>query len=247
MKQSENIGFGTAAIGRPTYINIKEDVAVRPFSLPEFKKSGLQVLEEAYKEGVRFFDTSPGYGMAEQLLLDWVVKKNDPSITVSTKWGYTYVANFNPDAKIHEVKEHSLDKLDSQWDNAKLLLPYLKVLQIHSATFETGVLENNAILKRLHQLKKENGLVIGLTTTGSNQFAVLEKSLMIKVEGEKLFQSFQGTFNILDQNLISLKDQLSKIEGPFIIKEALANGRLISNTNYSHYNNFYKLMNSLAE
>ena len=247
MKSSKNIGFGTAAIGRPMYINIKHDVKAVPFSLQEFKEQGELVLEDAYNKGVRYFDTSPGYGLAEQLLLEWLTKKNDPSITVSTKWGYTYVANFNPKAKQHEIKEHSLENLNKQWMYSKMLLPYLKVYQIHSATLETGVLENQGILERLHQLKKEKGLIIGLTTTGANQVEVLEKALMIEVDGERLFQSFQCTFNILDQSIFSLKEELSCIAGPFIIKEAMANGRLIPNTNYSGYNNLYRFMNSLAE
>jgi aryl-alcohol dehydrogenase-like predicted oxidoreductase len=247
MKQSKNIGFGTAAIGRPTYINIKQDEKELPFSLPRFWRNGMQVLEDAYKMGIRHFDTAPGYGLAEQLLLEWLEKKNDPSITVSTKWGYSYVANFDPNAKRHEIKEHSLEKLNEQWQYSKKLLPYLKVYQIHSATFDTGVLENEAILKRLHQLKIENGLIIGLTTTGTNQVEVLKKALTIEVESEQLFQSFQCTFNVLDQSIMCLKEELSNIEGPFIIKEALANGRLIPNTNYFGYSDLYKFMLSLAE
>jgi aryl-alcohol dehydrogenase-like predicted oxidoreductase len=247
MKQSKNIGFGTAAIGRPMYINIKQAVESIPFSLPAFKAVGWQVLEDAYNNGVRYFDTSPGYGMAEELLLDWLRKKNDSSITVSTKWGYTYVANFDPNARQHEIKEHSLDNLNRQWEFSKKLMPYLKVYQIHSATLATGVLENQAVLERLHQLKIENGLTIGLTTTGDKQVEVLKKSLMVEIDGEKLFQSFQSTFNVLDQSIFSLTDELNDIEGPFIIKEALANGRLIPNTNYLNYKDLYELMNYLAE
>lgn len=246
MKQSKNIGFGTAAIGRPLYINIKQDENVLPFSLPKFKENGLQVLEDAYNKGIRFFDTSPGYGLAEELLSDWIKSKNDASISVSTKWGYTYVANFDSNAKVHEVKEHSLNKLNEQWELSKQLLPYLKVYQIHSATLDTGVLENETVLNRLHELKTENGLIIGLTTTGVNQVEVLKKALNIEVQGEKLFQSFQCTFNILDQSVFQLKDEINAIEGPFIIKEALANGRLIPNKNYSEYTNLYTFITTLA-
>lgn len=246
MNQFKNIGFGTAAIGRPQYINIKQDIASFPFSLTTFREKGLKVLEDAYNEGIRYFDTSPGYGMAEELLLNWLEEKNDPSITVSTKWGYTYSANFDPNAKQHEIKEHSLNKLNQQWAFSKKLLPYLKVYQIHSATFSTGVLDNKAILQRLHKLKIEHGILIGLSTTGADQVEVLKKALTIKVEGEQLFQSFQCTFNILDQSLISQKEVLNNIEGPFIIKEALSNGRLIPNTNYSNYSELYKFVVFLA-
>lgn len=246
MKNTNNIGLGTAAIGRPVYINVKQDVNTESFSLPTFKENGLQVLDDAYNKGIRYFDTSPGYGIAEALLVKWLEKKNDPSIQVSTKWGYTYVANFDPKAKQHEVKEHSIHKLNEQWEYSKMLLPYLKVYQIHSATFDSGVLKNKEVLKRLHELKKENNLVIGLTTTGANQTEVLEKGLSIQVENEALFQSFQCTFNILDQSVSKYVEALQNLTGPFIIKETLANGRLIPNTNYPEYRNLYDFMMRLA-
>mgnify|MGYP005992984035 CR=1 FL=1 len=241
------IGLGTAAIGRPLYINLKKDKNKTPFSLSDFKKSGLKILDNAYENGVRFFDTSPGYGMAEELLLEWLQKKNDASIIASTKWGYTYVANFDPNAKVHEIKEHSLQKLNERWSFSKKLLPYLKIYQVHSATLDSGILEDESIHKRLHQLKKENNLIIGLTTTGIHQIEVLKKALEIKVEGEKLFQSFQCTFNILDQSVFSFREELDNLKDSFIIKEALANGRLIPNENYPEYSNLYAFIKLLSE
>ena len=113
MKQPQIIGFGTAAIGRPQYINIRH-AKVEEFSLAAFKEKGFAMLDSAYENGILYFDTAPGYGMAEQLLIDWVKQKNDPTIEVATKWGYTYVANFDPAATTHEVKEHSLAKLNEQ-------------------------------------------------------------------------------------------------------------------------------------
>ena len=92
--------------------------------------------------------------MAEGLVLEWLKTKNDKTIEIATKWGYTYTANFDKNAIIHEVKEHSLVKLSAQWDFSKQLLPYLKVYQIHSATIETGVLENTEVLAQLAFLKK---------------------------------------------------------------------------------------------
>jgi aryl-alcohol dehydrogenase-like predicted oxidoreductase len=239
LKTKNNIGLGTAAIGRPLYINVNQEVNVAPFSLSKFKEKGLQVLEVAYNRDVRHFDTSPGYGIAEALMVGWLKEKNDLSIQVSTKWGYTYVANFDPNAKEHEVKEHSLANLNKQWEFSQQLLPYLKVYQIHSATFDSGVLENLEVLKRLQELKKEHKLTIGLTTTGDNQADVLEKALAIQIEGETLFQSFQCTFNILDQSISKYNDALKKLSGPLIIKEALANGRLIPTNSFPNYSNLY--------
>jgi len=106
-KTKNHIGLGTAAIGRPQYINIKkEDSEI--FNKTKFKQQGIHVLETAYNKGIRYFDTAPGYGMAQEILLEWLNTKKDKSIEVATKWGYSYVANFDPNAIIHEVKDHSL-------------------------------------------------------------------------------------------------------------------------------------------
>ncbi|MFK8104470.1 MAG: aldo/keto reductase [Saprospiraceae bacterium] len=242
----QQLALGTAAIGRPQYINIRQEATV-PFSLDAFKRKGKEILENAYRQGIRYFDTAPGYGMAEQLLLDWLKEKNDASIEVATKWGYTYVANFDPTATVHEQKEHSLAKLNEQWEQSKKMLPSLRTYQIHSATFETGVLENKKVLDRLAELKIEHGLRIGISTTGANQLAVLRKALEVEVEGILLFDVFQVTYNIFDQSLATISDRLFKENKRMIIKEALANGRVFPNNNYTHYANAYEVLNNLAE
>lgn len=251
MNNSENnrIGLGTAAIGRPQYINIKQDndEKSKPFSLVQFEEKGMSMLDNAYENGIRHFDTSRGYGIAESILNDWVKAKNDPSIIVSTKWGYTYMANFNPNATLHEIKDHSINTLKEQWSISKGLLPYLKIYQIHSATFESGVLDDAEVLEYLHAIKKSYAIKIGLSTTGDNQVDVLKKAIGIKVQGERLFESFQCTFNVLDQSILDLKSTLSCFGGELILKEVLANGRLLPNEQYYHYSNLYNFINSLAD
>ena len=132
------LGLGTAALGRPQYINIRAETCDNS-DLIEFKKHSFSVLEAAYKSGIRYFDTAPGYGLAEELVLEWLQTKNDSTIEIATKWGYTYTANFDANATVHEVKEHSIQKLNEQWSFSKQLLPYLKVYQIHSATLATKI------------------------------------------------------------------------------------------------------------
>lgn len=239
------IGLGTAALGRPQYINVRLKKCDNS-NLEIFRKESFSVLEQAYNSGVRYFDTAPGYGLAEELVLEWLQTKNDNSIQVATKWGYTYTANFNANATIHEVKEHSLAKLNEQWNFSKQLLPYLKIYQIHSATLETGVLENTAVLNRLASLKKEYNLKIGITTTGANQVEIIQKALNILVDGDFLFDTFQVTYNFLDQSLLDISDELISKNKLIIIKEALANGRVFRNTKYPHYNNLYTLLEALA-
>ncbi|MEP5341673.1 MAG: aldo/keto reductase [Algibacter sp.] len=239
------LGLGTAALGRPQYINLRQE-QIDNSDLERFKSQSFSVLESAYQLGVRYFDTAPGYGLAEALLLEWIQTKDDNTIEVATKWGYTYVANFDSNAKVHEIKEHSLEKLKAQWAFSKQLLPYLKVYQIHSATLETGVLKNEAVLTYLAALKNEYGLKIGLTTTGANQVEVIKKALDVEVEGNQLFDVFQVTYNMLDQNLKTISDVMIAQNKLIVIKEALANGRVFRNKNYRHYNGLYDVLEGLT-
>lgn len=242
-----NIGLGTAAIGRPQYINIRASQENNNFNKNAFIYKGKQILSQAYQNGVRHFDTAPGYGIAEQILLEWIQENNPQDIFVSTKWGYTYVADFDPTAKIHEIKEHSLSKLNKQWKYSSQLLPHINIYQIHSATLDSGVLENTAILNRLFELKQTYQIEIGLSTSGANQNEIIAKALELEVNGVELFDVFQTTFNIFDQSLLELKSTLETKQKKIIIKEALANGRIFPSTKYEHYTEIYEVLNTLAQ
>ena len=245
------IGLGTAAIGRPLYINIKEGNQSEPFDLVAFRKSGEELLDFAYAKGVRVLDTAPGYGLAENLVLQWLQKRNISDVDVSSKWGYTYVADFSATAVEHETKEHSLAKLDEQWQATKELLPSLNLYQIHSATLDTKVLENVEVLKRLFEFKKTHDIDIGLTTTGANQLEVMRLARDVEVESEPLFDSFQVTYNIFDQSIAELVRASSnsyRDDRKIIVKEALANGRVFPNVHrYPQYVAHYELLLELSK
>lgn len=243
------IGLGTAAIGRPQYINIKQKTGAgtEPFQLNQFREKGIAMLEAAYQSGIRYFDTAAGYGIAEEMLIEWLSHKQDAGITLATKWGYTYVAGFDPNAKVHEIKEHSLQKLNEQWEHSKKLLSHLSVYQIHSATLESGVLDSKEILSRLAELKDEYRIKIGLTVSGSKQNETLLKALDIDVDGKPLFDVCQVTYNVYEQ---SINDIIGKIKNAnifVVVKEALANGRVFGNKKYPHYLPHYTLLYELAE
>jgi len=242
------IGLGTATIGRPHYINIRTGNKNNgPFDLEKFTKNGITFLAEAYNQGVRHFDTAPGYGIAEQILLKWIALENPKDITVSTKWGYTYVADFDLKATQHEVKEHSITKLNEQWEQSILLLPHLKIYQIHSATLASGVLENTEVLNKLFELKKKYKIELGLSVSGDNQNEIIKKALQVAINGESLFDSFQITFNVFDQSFLEINKALKEFGKRVIIKEALANGRIFPNSKYPQYQKTYSLLQSLAK
>jgi aryl-alcohol dehydrogenase-like predicted oxidoreductase len=243
---NSKIGLGTAAIGRPHYINIKEKVASNSFDKDEFIKDGEAMLDFAYDQGIRIYDTAPGYGLAENLVIEWLKTRKISDVSVSSKWGYTYVADFSAKAEQHEVKEHSLAKLNEQWDATKRLLPSLNLYQIHSATIDTNVLRNREVLNRLYELKKTQNVAIGLTTTGANQLEVLRLAMDVQVENQSLFDSFQVTYNVFDQSIAELVG--ADFNKKIIVKEALANGRVFPNVQrFSHYKDHYELLIELGE
>lgn len=239
------IGLGMASIGRPHYINIKQEKVVSE-DLDAFWQQGWRALDHAYAAGIRYFDTAPGYGFAEKLLIDWLRQQQPQDVEVATKWGYTYTANFDINALIHELKEHTLSKLNQQWQQSQALLPYLSTYQIHSATLESGVLENQEVLHRLAELKEQHHLKIGLSVSGEEQLTILQKALAIQINGLDLFDAFQMTYNILDQSVAEIIPELHQKNKRIIVKEGLANGRLFPNAQYPHYALLYQALNQLA-
>jgi aryl-alcohol dehydrogenase-like predicted oxidoreductase len=218
------IGLGLAALGRPGYINLghAEDLAGAT-DVASMEAHAHTVLDAAYARGVRYFDAARSYGKAEAFLASWLhARRLGPDeVTVGSKWGYTYTADWRVDADVHEVKDLSVDTLRRQSvESRELLGTSLRVYQIHSATIESGVLDDAAVRDELARLK-ESGLAIGISVTGPNQAATIERAL--EVGG---FDTVQATWNLLER---SAGDALAAAHAAglgVIVKEALANGRL---------------------
>ncbi|MCP4882910.1 MAG: aldo/keto reductase [Flavobacteriales bacterium] len=244
---STTIGLGLAAIGRPQYINVRQG-ADHNKSEAYYRANAFKMLDFAYEQGLRHFDTAPSYGKGEEFLQQWYDQNKPKKLSLSTKWGYTYVANWNLEYNgAHEIKEHTLDKLLEQWSVSKNLLPALKVYQIHSATFESGVLENKEVLQKLFEIKNRTGLKMGISASGSRQTEILEFVAQISIKDKPLFESFQVTYNILEASTHKVLEGLIKSGRMVIVKEALANGRVFRNEDYKHYSRLYKDLESLAK
>jgi aryl-alcohol dehydrogenase-like predicted oxidoreductase len=240
------IGLGLAALGRPDYINIRSEDATDK-SIDAFRANALKVLDESYALGIRDFDVAPSYGLGEQFLQDWNDSRAHKDINLSTKFGYTYVANWALGfSGKHEIKEHSLKKLNEQWDVSKTLLPNLKIYQIHSATLDSGVLSNTAVLSRLHELKQEYHLKIGISSSGTEQVKIIEAAQNVVFDGKDLFDSYQVTFNLFEQSCFDILKQLISRGKTIIIKEALANGRVFKNPNFPEHTAVYGYLEQLS-
>jgi aryl-alcohol dehydrogenase-like predicted oxidoreductase len=226
------MGLGLAALGRPGYINLGHGKDLdHEYDVAAMEGNAHAVLDTAWEAGIRYFDAARSYGRAEAFLSSWLNSRNiEPaSVTIGSKWGYTYTAGWQvnlPEGQKHEVKEHTLPVLQRQWQESQALLGnQLNIYQIHSATLDSGVLENEAVLAELARLS-DAGTVIGLSLSGTDQTETLWRALEIEFEGQLLFGSVQATWNILEQSATAVLTAAHEAGMGVIIKEALANGRL---------------------
>lgn len=226
------LGVGLAALGRPAYINLGHDrdlAAGR--SIDALRGATFAVLDAARAAGITYVDAARSYGRAEEFLAAWLTERRiEPdALTVGTKWGYTYVAGWRTDVEVHEVKDHSLATLERQVaESVDLLGPWLDLLQVHSATLDSGVLEAPEVLDRLVALRRD-GVVraIGLTLSGARQAETLAAAVRLERGGERVFDTVQATFNVLERSVGAALAAAHASGMGVLVKEALANGRLV--------------------
>ena len=218
------IGLGLAALGRPGYINIGHGADLAGHSDEASMERGAHaVLDAAYAGGVRYFDAARSYGKAEAFLASWLRERGlgPAELVVGSKWGYTYTANWRVDAPVHEVKDLSVETLRRQYaESSRLLGSNLRLYQVHSATLDSGVFEDRAVLGELARLRG-TGLSIGLSVTGPRQAEAIERAL--EVGG---FDAVQATWNVLERAAGPALAAAHEAGLGVLVKEALANGRL---------------------
>ncbi|MFU8888516.1 MAG: aldo/keto reductase [Trueperaceae bacterium] len=223
------LALGLAALGRPGYINLGHgDDLEGERSVAAMEARAHEVLDAAWAGGVRAFDAARSYGRAEAFLASWLARRGiAPSdALVSSKWGYTYTADWQIDAETHEVKEHSLAALRRQWPESRALLgDHLALYQVHSVTPDSPALGDDALLAELAGLRR-GGLRIGLSTSGPRQGEVVARAVKVRVDGERLFDAVQATWNLLEPSVGPALAAARDAGMGVIVKEALANGRL---------------------
>jgi aryl-alcohol dehydrogenase-like predicted oxidoreductase len=223
------LGLGLAALGRPGYIDLGrgEDLGSRR-DVASLERRAHEVLDAAYDAGVRYVDAARSYGRAEAFLASWLEARalGPDDVTVGSKWGYTYTADWRTDADVHEVKDHTLATLRRQAAESRSLLgERLALYQIHSATLESGVLEDGEILRELVRLRDE-GLAIGLSVSGPRHGETIRRALKADAGGVSPFGAVQATWNVLEPSAGPALAEAHAAGWGVLVKEAMGNGRL---------------------
>jgi len=225
------LGLGLAALGRPAYINLGRDADFgTDRSVEQFERHCHEMLDAARAAGIRYVDAARSYGLAEVFLGSWLQTRQVPdgALTIGSKWGYAYVGAWRLDAPVHEVKDLTANTLRRQIDESRALLGnQLRLYQIHSATLESGVLDDTEVLRELSRLGAA-GLAIGLTVSGPKQADVIRRALHVSVDGANPFQVVQATWNLLEPSAGPALAEAKAAGWGVIVKEGLANGRLTS-------------------
>jgi aryl-alcohol dehydrogenase-like predicted oxidoreductase len=223
------IGLGLAAVGRPAYITTgRADDLGRSRTVDDLRQRSHELLHAAIDGGIRYVDAARSYGLAESFLGSWLDGRPPGAIvpTVGSKWGYTYVGEWRMDAAVHEIKDHSLAAFRRQLAESRAILgSHLRLYQVHSATLESGILDDQEVLRALAGLAGE-GIVVGMSVSGPRQADVVRRALEIRIDGRNPFSSVQATLNLLEPSVEPALAEAHDAGWGVIVKEALANGRL---------------------
>ena len=225
------LGLGLAAVGRPGYITLGRARDLGAARSPEalFARTA-ELLDAARAAGVRYVDAARSYGSAEEFLSRWLLARVVPraQLTVGSKWGYRYTAAWSIEAPVHKEKELSPPRFRSQLAESRSLLgDWLDLYQIHSATAESGCLTDEALLRALVDGRRGGAFrAIGLTLSGATSARALDLALEARVDGERVFDVVQATFNVFEPSLASGLAGAHDAGLGVAVKEVHANGRL---------------------
>jgi aryl-alcohol dehydrogenase-like predicted oxidoreductase len=223
------LGLGLAALGRPGYVTLNHASDLGGRYEPQAMESHAHaVLDAAFDAGIRYVDAARSYGRAEDFLASWLRKRaiQPGQIVIASKWGYTYTADWSTTATQHEVKDHSLAAFERQLaESTERLGRYLSLYQIHSVTAESKTLDDKALIDAIARLR-DRGIRAGLSVSGAGQAVAIRRSLEVRRDGERVFDSVQATWNLLERGAESALQDAHDAGMKVVVKETLANGRL---------------------
>jgi len=223
------LGLGLAALGRPGYVTLNHASDLGgSYDARAMEARAHDVLDAAFGAGIRYVDAARSYGKAEDFVASWLRERRiqPGEVVVASKWGYTYTAGWSTSAEQHEVKDHSLAAFKRQLPESLVRLGrHLSLYQIHSVTADSKTLEDDALIDAIARLR-ERGIRAGLTVSGAGQDVAIRRSMEVRRDGERVFDSVQATWNLLERGAESALQDAHAAGMKVVVKESLANGRL---------------------
>ena len=165
------------------------------------------MLDAARAAGVRYVDVARSYGRAEEFLARWLAERGVPrdAVTVGSKWGYRYTAGWTVDAAGARAEGAVARPLPraARRDAARSSGDRLALYQIHSATAESGALDDTALLARARRGATRRRVPRRRTHAERRRRRRARSTcaLAARVDGEPVFDVVQATFNILEPSL----------------------------------------------
>ncbi len=151
------------------------------------EKEALQMVHQAIKEGINFFDTAPNYGKgsSEERLGKALQDYDRSQLVINTKFGHSVSGgtNYNAD-HIRESLEGSLRRLQTD---------YVDSLIIHNPPFDHLDGRNHPHYDILEQLKEEGKI----RAYGASVDTYEEMKVLMETTGSEVIEAF---FNILHQD-----------------------------------------------
>ncbi|GAA5155053.1 MULTISPECIES: aldo/keto reductase [Amycolatopsis] len=217
-----------AALGRPAYINLgRAEELPAERDVETMRRATHAVLDAAYQAGIRWIDVARSYGRAEEFLASWLGRRDPGDLTISSKWGYTYVGAWRMDAAMHEVKEHSASSFSRQWSESRSLLgSAINLYQVHSLTLDSPLFTDEALQRALSALG-DDGVRVGFSTSGPRQGEVIRRAFDLEIAGRPIFTAVQSTWNVLEPSAGRALAEAHAAGNLVLVKETLANGRLV--------------------
>ncbi|MCV2394288.1 aldo/keto reductase [Actinotalea sp. M2MS4P-6] len=225
---TSRLGLGLAAIGRPAYITVGRDADLGGQRSPaELEARTHELLDAAYAAGIRYVDVARSYGRAEEFAAHWLAARGHRDVEVGSKWGYRYVGDWDMAAQVHEIKDHSVAAFREQWPLTRDLLgSNLGRYLVHSATLDSGALADPGLHRALAAVRDE-GVRVGISTSGPHQSDAVRAALDVEVDGAPLFTAFQVTWNLLEPSVGAAAAEAAAAGAQVVVKESVANGRLV--------------------
>ena len=221
---SVELGLGLLSIGRKWGVNHVQ---------PPHERDALSLIETAYLNGIRFFDTAPAYGRSETILGYAISKALLPldQITIATKMG----EHWNEDEKSARPG-HSFDELAQILDNSLKLLEKIDLLQLHKANRNNVV--SSDVFKAFDRAERMGIKIFGASVSD------IETAIIACKCGR--YSYLQFPFNSNDHSLQPVFENLTKYDMKAIINRPFAMGALIDKDGKKSQSEFFHFILSMA-